>query len=61
MRIELPVERNTAYLSVFSCVWNITIVPNSSIQVNGRNTVSIVRKASMLEAGGSGTMFPCEN
>jgi hypothetical protein len=41
--IELPFERNTAYLSRFSCVKNVTFVQNSSIQVNGGSTVSLVR------------------
>jgi hypothetical protein len=61
MRIELPVERYTAYHSVFSCVRNITIGPNSSNAVNEASTVSLVRKATMLEAGGSSTIFLCEN
>jgi hypothetical protein len=53
MRIEQTFERNTAYLSGFPCVRNITFVQNISIQVNGRSTVSLVRKSSMLEAGRS--------
>jgi hypothetical protein len=61
MRIELPVERNTPYLSVFSYVRIITFVQNSSIQVNGRSSISLVRKATMLEAGGSIILFSCEN
>jgi hypothetical protein len=61
MRIELPDERNTACHSVFSCVRNITFIPNSSIQVNGKSTASLVRKPLMLEAGGSLTFFSCEN
>jgi hypothetical protein len=50
MRIELIFERNTAYLSGISNVSNITIVPNSSIQVKGTSTVSLVRKLPMLAA-----------
>jgi hypothetical protein len=61
MRIELTVERSTPYHSEFSCVRNITIVPKSSIQENGTSTVSPARRASMLGAGRSITMFPCEN
>jgi hypothetical protein len=33
---------------------------NSSIQVKGRSTVSLVRKPSMLEAGRYNTLFPYE-
>jgi hypothetical protein len=61
MRIELPFERNTPYFSGFESVRNITFVENSSIQVNGRSTVSFGRKSSMLEARGASTLFPCEN
>jgi hypothetical protein len=61
MRIEFPFERNAAYLSWFLNVRNITFMQNSSIQVKGRSSVSFVRKQSMLEAGGSSTLFPCEN
>jgi hypothetical protein len=41
--IELPFERNTALLSGFSSVTNITFVQSNSIQVNGRSTISLVR------------------
>jgi hypothetical protein len=42
-------------------VWgHITICQNSSIQVKGRSSISVGRKPSMLEAGASSTMFPCE-
>jgi hypothetical protein len=61
MKIELPVKRNTAYHSVFSCVRNITIVPNSSFQVNGTSTVSLARKASMFEAGRPRALFSSGN
>jgi hypothetical protein len=61
MGIQLPFERNTAYLSGFSSVRNITFVENSSIEVNERTTVSLLRKPSMLEEGGANTMFPCES
>jgi hypothetical protein len=60
-RIELPFERNTDYLSGFSSVRNSSLVEKGSIQVNGRSTVYVGRKPSRLEAGGSGTLFPCEN
>jgi hypothetical protein len=40
---------------------NINFVPNSSFQVNGRSPFSLVRKQSMLEAEGSGTLFSYEN
>jgi hypothetical protein len=60
MRSELPFDRNTAYFSG-SSVKNITIVQNCTFQVNGRSTVSLVRKPSMLEEGGSSTLFPSEN
>jgi hypothetical protein len=46
---ELPVERNTVYHSVFSCSRNITFLPNNSIPVNRRSTVSLERKQSMLK------------
>jgi hypothetical protein len=52
MRIELSVERNTAYLSGFPSVKNITFVQNASNQVN-RSSISLGRKPYMLEAGGS--------
>jgi hypothetical protein len=54
MTIELSFERDTAYL-VFSSVRNITFVQNSFIQVNGRSTISLGRKPSVLEAAG-----PCK-
>jgi hypothetical protein len=50
MRVHLPVERNTAYPSVFLWVRNITFLQKSPIQVNGRSTVSLVREPLMLEA-----------
>jgi hypothetical protein len=53
--------RNTAYLSGISNVKNMTFVQNSSIQVDGRNTVSLLWKQSMLEAGGSSTLFSFGN
>jgi hypothetical protein len=40
MRFELPFERNTAYLSGFLSVRNISFVQNSSIHVKGRSSVS---------------------
>jgi hypothetical protein len=61
LRIELPFERNIAYLSGFSNVKNITFVQNSSIQMNGRSSVSHGRKPSVLESGWSYILFPCEN
>jgi hypothetical protein len=61
MRIELPFERVTPYPSVFSSARNVTFVQNSSIQVNGRSPVSLGRKPSILEAGGSMTLLPYEN
>jgi hypothetical protein len=36
---------------------NTTFVENSSIQVSGRSTVSLVRKQSMIEAESSSTLF----
>jgi hypothetical protein len=60
-RREWACERNTTYLSVFSWVMNITFGHNGHIQVNGRRTLSLVRTLPMLEAGGSNTLFPCEN
>jgi hypothetical protein len=59
--MEWACERNTAYLSVFSWMRNITFVQNGPIQVNGRRTLSLVRTLSMLEVGGSNTLFPCKN
>jgi hypothetical protein len=47
VRIELTFERNTAYLSGFQCVSNISFVQNSSIQMKGRSTVYLVRKPSI--------------
>jgi hypothetical protein len=61
MITELIFEKNTAYLSGISNVSNISIVPNSSIQVKGTSTVSLVGKLSMLETGGSSTLFLYEN
>jgi hypothetical protein len=61
VRIQLACEWNTAYLSGISKVWNMTCSENSSIQVNRSSTVSLVRKLSMLEAGGSSTVFSSEN
>jgi hypothetical protein len=68
MRVQLPLERNAAYLLGFSSVRNITSpssihlnVANSCIQVNGRCTLSPGRKPSMLEEGWSSILFPCEN
>jgi hypothetical protein len=60
LRREWTCERNTAYLSVFSWMRNITFVQNGSIQVNGRRTLSLVRTLSMLEIEGSNILFPCE-
>jgi hypothetical protein len=40
---------------------NITFVQSSSFQLNGRSTVSLGRKPSILEEGGSQTLFSCEN
>jgi hypothetical protein len=59
--IELPSERNTAYLLGFSSVKNITIVQNSSIQVSGISLVDLGRKPSMLEARESSTLILYEN
>jgi hypothetical protein len=59
--MEWACERNTAYLSVFSWMRNITFVQNGPIQVNGRRTLSLVRTLSMLDVVGSNTLFPCEN
>jgi hypothetical protein len=61
MIIELAFERNTAYLSGFSIVRNITFVQNSSIEVKGRSNISFVRKSYMLKVLGSSTLFPNEN
>jgi hypothetical protein len=61
MAIELSAERDNAYHSEFPCGRNITILPNSCIQVKGRNPVSLVRKPLMSEARGSSTMFSSEN
>jgi hypothetical protein len=52
---------NTAYLSGFLSVRNITFVQNSPIQVKGRSSVSVGRKPSMLEVRWSGTLLPWEN
>jgi hypothetical protein len=57
MRIELPIERNTADLSGFSSGRNIHSVQNSSIQVTGRSTEYLGRKPSMLEPGRCSTLF----
>jgi hypothetical protein len=61
MRIKLPLDRNIAWHSVFSLVRNITIVPNSCIQVKGMSPVSLVRKLVMLEARGSSMLFSSES
>jgi hypothetical protein len=55
MRNELPVEGNAGYHSVFTGVRNITLVPNSCIEVNGTRPVYHVRKPLMLAARGSST------
>jgi hypothetical protein len=41
--------------------WGNDLLQNSSIQVNWMSTLPLVRKPLILEAGGSSTMFPCEN
>jgi hypothetical protein len=58
MTTQLPFDRNTAHLSVFSTVRNIIIEQNSSIQVNGGITISLVRKPSMFEAEVLALCFP---
>jgi hypothetical protein len=42
---------------VFKCEEH-QLVQNISFQVKGRSTVFLVRKPSMLEAGGSSTLLP---
>jgi hypothetical protein len=44
VRTELSFERNTANVYGFSNVRNITFAQNSSIHMNGRSTVSLVKK-----------------
>jgi hypothetical protein len=61
VRIELTLKRNIASLSGFYSVKNIIFVQNSSFQVNGRSTVSLVREQLMLQARGSGTLFNIVN
>jgi hypothetical protein len=56
--IEITFKRNTAYLSGFSSGKNFTFVQTGSILVKGRNTVSLVIKVSMLEAGRPSIMCP---
>jgi hypothetical protein len=58
MRIEVPFDRNTAYLSDFSRGRNITFVQNGSIKVNGRRTFCLIRKKSISDAGVCGTLYP---
>jgi hypothetical protein len=61
MRSELTFERNSACLSGFSSGRIIQFVQNGTLQVNLRNIASLGRKSSMLEAGVTSTLFPCEN
>jgi hypothetical protein len=39
-------------------VRNINFVQNNSFNVNGGSTLPLVRKPSVLDAGGSSTIFP---
>jgi sugar phosphate permease len=53
MRLQLFVEINAAYHSVFSWRRNINFLQNKLLKVNGRSTVSPVIEPLMLEARGS--------
>jgi hypothetical protein len=55
--IEFAVSRNTAYLSVFSRVRNITFAEKGHIQLNGRCSVASVRESFMFEARGPRALF----
>jgi hypothetical protein len=57
MRIELPFEGNTVYVSGFSSVRNINTVQKSSVQMYGKTNISLVRYSSMLESGGLAHCF----
>jgi hypothetical protein len=50
--MEIAVEKNNAYLSVF---------PRMRIQVNGRSTVGLVREPLFLEARVSSNLFSIVN
>jgi hypothetical protein len=58
--IELPFERNTAYLSAISGLRTIIFVQNSSIEVNGRSTVSLGRTPS-VRSKRVPLLLSCEN
>jgi hypothetical protein len=53
-------KRNTAYISGFSVARNIIFLQNSPLLVNGRSTVSLVIRLSMLLAGWPSIMCPWE-
>jgi hypothetical protein len=55
--IEFAVSRNTAYLSVFSRMRNITFVENAPIQLKGRCSVDSVRESFMFEVRGPRNLF----
>jgi hypothetical protein len=58
---RFPEKRTVSFTSPSqSFIRKITFVWNRSIHVNGRSTVCLERKPSMLEAGGSSTMVPNE-
>jgi hypothetical protein len=61
MKIELPFDRNIVYNWGLSNMRHITFVQNSTIQVDGKSTVCLVRKPSKVLVGVSCRLFPYEN
>jgi hypothetical protein len=61
MRIDLVSQRNTAILSGFSSYRNIRFVHNCPIELIVETRISLGRKPSTFEAGGSCTLFPYKN
>jgi hypothetical protein len=59
--IELLMQGNTSYHSVFSWMMNITFVQTHPVRVNGRCSVASVRESLMFEAKGSSTLFSIVN
>jgi hypothetical protein len=55
--IDFAVWRNTAYLSVFSRMRNITFVENGPTQLKGRCSVASGRESFMFEVRGPRTLF----
>jgi hypothetical protein len=57
LRIGLVFERYTAFKSRLKALFG----PNKPIYTADMISIQLQRKASMLEAAASSTLFPCEN